>query len=72
MKKNKQYYPVNNQEDEDSSAYPLYPDTAYSYIKVKKKKKPKAEIKITETISEIQGQQEKCVKEKPLTNFQAL
>jgi hypothetical protein len=36
MKKLKQFYPVNNQEDEDSSSYPLYPHTEENYRKEKK------------------------------------
>jgi hypothetical protein len=71
MKKYKQFNPVNNQEDEDSSAHPLYPDTGYIYNKAKKKKKPNAEIKIIETVSEIRNQRAKGGK-KPFTNFQAL
>jgi hypothetical protein len=59
MKKYKQYYTVNNQEDEDTSAYPLYPDSEYIYDKVKKKKKPNAEIKIIETAGEIHKQHDK-------------
>ena len=38
MKKLKQFYPVNNQEDEDSSSYPLYPSTEEICKKGKKKK----------------------------------
>jgi hypothetical protein len=37
MKKYKQFYPMNNQEDEDSSTYPLYPTTEEIYKKGKKK-----------------------------------
>jgi hypothetical protein len=59
MKKYKQYYPVNNQEDEDSSAYPLYPNTEYIYNKAKNKKEPGAEIKIIESVSGIQKQHDK-------------
>jgi hypothetical protein len=59
MKKYKQYYSVNNQEDEDTSTYPLYPDSEYIYNKVKKKKKPNAEIKITESVSDIHDQHDK-------------
>ncbi|HSZ85135.1 MAG TPA: hypothetical protein VK787_03845, partial [Puia sp.] len=58
----KQYYPVNNQEDEDSSTFPLYPNSEYIYEKVKKKKKPNAEIKTAQTIKEIDNQHEKCGK----------
>jgi hypothetical protein len=36
MKKIKQQYMINNQEDEDSSAYPLYPETEDIYNKEKK------------------------------------
>lgn len=36
MKKNKQFYPINNQEDEDSSSYPPYPHTEEIYKKEKK------------------------------------
>jgi hypothetical protein len=36
MKKLKQFYPINNQEDEDSSSYPLYPHTEENYKKEKK------------------------------------
>jgi hypothetical protein len=71
MKKYKQYYPVNNQEDEDSSAYPLYPDTQHIYNKAKKGKKLNAGIKITQTLSEIHNQHQKGGN-KPFTNFQAL
>ena len=53
MKKYKQYYPVNNQEDEDSSSYPLYPHTEYIYNKEKEKKEAETErnIKISEPVS---------------------
>lgn len=37
MKRYKQFYPVNNQEDEDSSSYPLYPAAEYMYEKEKNK-----------------------------------
>ncbi len=38
MKKYKQFYAMNNQEDEDSSSYPLYPSTEEICKKGKKKK----------------------------------
>jgi hypothetical protein len=59
MKKLKQYYPVNNQEDEDSSSYPLYPDAEYVYNKAKNKNEASGEIKIGEPASELQNQQDK-------------
>jgi len=37
MKRYKQFYPVNNQEDEDSSSYPLYPAAEDMYEKEKNK-----------------------------------
>jgi hypothetical protein len=38
MKRYKQFYPVNNQEDEDSSTFPVYPATDDIYEKEKNKK----------------------------------
>ena len=40
MKKYKQFEPINNQEDEDSSSYPLYPPIEDIHKKEKKKKGP--------------------------------
>ena len=61
MKKYQQFYPVNNQEDEDSSTYPLYPDTEYINNKVKKKKKQRWKLKLFETTSEIHKLHDKNV-----------
>jgi hypothetical protein len=71
MKKYKKYYAVNNQEDEDSSTHPLYPETAYIYYVGKRKKESNTEIKIPKTIGEINNQHKKG-KKKPFTNFQSL
>ena len=49
MKKYKQYYPVNNQEDEDSSSYPLYPHREFVYKKEKKQQKTDTQSKIDST-----------------------
>jgi len=60
MKKYKEYYPVNNQEDEDSSSYPLYPHTEYIYNKAKKTKfNTEGNIEIIEPISKINNPREK-------------
>jgi hypothetical protein len=46
MKKYKQFYAVNNQEDEDSSSYPLYPATEDICKKEKSKREPTRETRL--------------------------
>jgi len=71
MAKSKQYYAVNNQEDEDSSSYPLYPETAYIYSKEKSKKRQKAENKVTVTISIVRNHRKQSGKKNEFTNSQS-